>query len=131
MTKEKPSLSQEIQQINHVVAVILTVGMYTTIFFYVVGLVLFFIKGSVEDPVSAQYFHSFFAFYNSLIRLQPEAFLYLGTITLILTPISRVFISIFAFMRDRDYKFVFITLLVFCVILASILLGSIFKVKIG
>lgn len=131
MKKKEVSLNQEIQQINHVVAVILTIGMYTTIFFYLVGLILFFVRGSAEDALSAQYFHSFYAFFNNLLHLQPEAFLYLGTVTLILTPISRVFISIFAFIHDRDYKFVLITLLVFCIILASILVGSIFKVKIG
>jgi uncharacterized membrane protein len=131
MRRQEPSLNQEIQQINHVVAVILTIGMYTTIFFYVVGLVLFFVKGAPEDPLSGQYFHSFASFLNNLIHLQPESFLYLGTVTLILTPISRVFISIFAFLRDRDYKFVFITITVFCVILASIIVGSVFKMKIG
>lgn len=52
-----------------------------------------------------------------------EPVMKMGVIAMILTPISRVVVSIFAFAADRDYRFVAITLAVLGSIAASILLG--------
>ena len=121
----------EAQFINRVVAIILATGMYTTIGFYLIGLVILFIKGDPIPQTAQQYFHSFGDFFSSLFALDPRAFLYLGTVCLILTPVSRVFISVFAFWKERDFKFVGITAIVFLVIVASVLVGSVFKINLG
>ncbi len=129
--KELQFEKSEAQFINRVVAFILATGMYTTIGFYLVGLILLFIKGDSVPQVAQQYFHSFGDFFSSLFTLDPRAFLYLGTVSLILTPVSRVFISIFAFWKEKDFKFVGITAIVFLVIVASVLVGSVFKINVG
>jgi len=123
--------SEETQFINKIVSTILAIGMYTTIGFYLIGLTLLFLKGDSVPQISLQYFHSFGSFLASIVSLNPQSFLYLGTVTLILTPVSRVFISILAFWREKDKKFVLVTTMVFLVIVASVVVGSIFKINVG
>lgn len=126
----RPDIS-EVQFINKVVSVILAAGMYTTIGFYLIGLILLFTRGDAVPQISGQYFHSFDSFVSSLVSLHPRAFLYLGTVSLILTPVSRVLISVFAFWKEKDSKFVFVTTIVFLVIVASIIVGSVFRINVG
>ncbi len=121
----------EIQFINKVVAIILSTGMFATVGFYLIGLILLFIKGRPIPSLSDQYFHSFGEFFSYLTTLHPRAFLYLGTVCLILTPVSRVFISIIAFWKEKDFKYVGVTFIVFMVIVISVIIGSVFKINVG
>lgn len=121
----------EARFINKVVSIILATGMYTTIGFYLIGLALLFVKGDAIPETSNQYFHSLGRFVSSLLSFSPRAFLYLGTISLILTPVSRVLISVFAFWIEKDKKFVVVTTIVFLVIAASVVVGSVFKINVG
>ncbi len=129
--KEQESLKSETQFINRVVAIILATGMFSTVGFYLVGLILLFVKGRPIPSLANQYFHSFGEFFSYLIALHPRAFLYLGTVSLILTPVGRVFISIIAFWKEKDFKYVGVTLIVFLVIVASVIIGSVFKINVG
>jgi uncharacterized membrane protein len=45
----------------------------------------------------------------------------LGLLLLVATPIARVVFSAFGFWRERDYRYVFITLIVLGVLLYSLL----------
>lgn len=121
----------EVQFINKVVGIILAVGMYATIGFYLIGLILLFIKRQDIPEISKQYFHSFDSFVSGFLSLDPKPFLFLGTICLILTPISRVLISIFAFWKEKDKEFVVVTMIVAIVILASVVVGMVFKINVG
>jgi uncharacterized membrane protein len=47
----------------------------------------------------------------------------LGTLLLILTPIARVLVSIYAFWGDHDRKYVVVTLIVMIVIILTVVLG--------
>ncbi len=131
MAIDEKQLKAETQDINKIVSIILATGMYATIFFYLIGLILVFVRGTHIPKLSQQYFHSFGGFFTSLFGLHARAFLYLGTIFLILTPVSRVIISIFAFKKEKDYKYVGVTTVVFLIILISVLIGSIFKINVG
>ena len=53
----------------------------------------------------------------------PTVIMMIATVLLILTPISRVVVSIYAFAVDRDRKFVFVTLSVLLVIVLTFVLG--------
>lgn len=123
--------SSELRFINKVVTTVLAVGMYATVGFYLIGLILLFAKGDPVPEISRQYFHSFGSLLSGILSLNPRAFLYTGTITLILTPISRVLISILAFWKEKDKKFVFVTMVVFVVILAGVIAGMVFKINVG
>ena len=54
----------------------------------------------------------------------PTIILMVATIILILTPIMRVLISIYAFFVDRDLKYVVVTSTVLLVIILTIILGA-------
>ena len=60
---------------------------------------------------------------HGLASLDPMVLMMVATMLLILTPIARVLVSIYAFAVDKDYKFVAVTSVVFLVIAASVVLG--------
>lgn len=51
-----------------------------------------------------------------------NAILQIGIFVLIATPVARVFFSIFAFLLERDYLYVILTLIVFGILISSIIL---------
>ncbi len=54
------------------------------------------------------------------LRGDSEALIQLGLLLLIATPVARVLFTIFAFLREKDYLYVGITLFVFVVLLVSL-----------
>jgi len=52
---------------------------------------------------------------------QPAGIIQMGLLLLIATPIARVIFSAFGFLKERDYRYVLITLIVLGVLLYSIL----------
>ncbi|MCX7797307.1 MAG: DUF1634 domain-containing protein [Melioribacter sp.] len=114
-------------KLNRTVSKILAAGIYTTIFLYGIGILLLLINNkphtfsskSLEDIIM------------SFLSFNTESFLYAGTITLILTPIFRVFVSVIFFLKSGDKKFFYITLLVAIILLLSIFFGIFFSIKLG
>jgi uncharacterized membrane protein len=80
------------------------------------------LRGSAPAS-SATFPHSLSEVFSGLARGDPLAVLALGLLVLLLTPVARVLISIFAFARERDWLYVGITTLVLLILLASFLLG--------
>lgn len=60
---------------------------------------------------------------QGVVSLDPTTLMMLATILLILTPVARVLVSIWAFMVDRDYKFVGITSFVFLIMVVTVIAG--------
>lgn len=61
---------------------------------------------------------------SGLLVLHPQAFIALGLLLLIATPVVRVAASIFAFALEHDRRYVAITLVVLTILLVSFLLGK-------
>jgi len=61
---------------------------------------------------------------QGLASFRPMTIMMAATLLLILTPVSRVLISIYAFYAGGDHKYVIVTGIVFVVIVLTILLGS-------
>jgi uncharacterized membrane protein len=53
----------------------------------------------------------------------PTVIMLIATVLLILTPIARVVVSVYAFAVDRDHQFVVVTLIVLSVIILTVVLG--------
>lgn len=68
--------------------------------------------------------HSPGAVWAGLIGLHPQAFITLGLLLLIATPVLRVAVSVVAFAIERDRLYVVITLLVLAILIASFILGK-------
>jgi len=62
-----------------------------------------------------------------LLALRPEGFLWLGLIAVILTPITRVIVSLAGFVRDGDRTMVLISVLILCVIAASVVISTLIR----
>src|SRR5215470_7259747 len=55
--------------------------------------------------------------------LSGRGIIQLGIVLLLATPVARVLFSVFAFARQRDYTYVFVTLLVLIILLYSMMGG--------
>ncbi len=117
--------------LNKTVSSILAAGIYTTIFFYIIGIILLLIKHEDLTDFNQTTFKNVSDFLKSIFKLEPESFLYAGTVTLILTPILRVFISVLFFYKNHDKKFFYITLMVAVILVISILMGVFLSIKLG
>lgn len=62
-------------------------------------------------------------FFKGLAALRPGAYMMLATVLLILTPVVRVLISIYAFFAEGDRKYTLVTGIVFLVIVLTVVLG--------
>jgi len=60
---------------------------------------------------------------HGLASFRPVTIMMVATLLLILTPVSRVLISIYAFHTGGDHKYVIVTGIVFVVIVVTVLLG--------
>lgn len=68
-------------------------------------------------------YHNLSNICDGILRLEGEAIVQLGVILLIATPIARIVFSIVGFIGEKDVLYIFIALLVLCIITASMLLG--------
>lgn len=99
---------------------VLIVGVGVSVALMAIGLVLGLLAGdAIPDNVL-----SLAELPRGLADLDPGAYLSLGVITLIATPFVRVGGSIVAFARERDGRYVLVTMVVFVVMCVSVLLGK-------
>jgi len=68
--------------------------------------------------------HSFGAVFAGVAKLDPVSVISLGLLLMIITPVTRVAVSIVAFAMERDWRYVGITALVLLVLLVSFALGK-------
>lgn len=76
-----------------------------------------------EFSGAAEYLRSFSSIFQGVITFDGAAIIQFGVIILIATPILRVAISVFAFLFEKDYLYVGITLIVLAIIVANMILG--------
>jgi uncharacterized membrane protein len=60
------------------------------------------------------------AIFSGLLSLHGKAIIQFGIVLLIFTPISRVILSVFSFLLEKDYMYVVIGLIVLSIILFSL-----------
>ena len=118
------------EAIDRIVSRVMTSGMVVSFACYAIGLVLLFLRKEAVLHTAQQYYHSLPQFFQAIASGEATPFLYLGTASLILTPFVLVLSSVLAFMRQRDRRFAVIATLVLLVMIASVIVGSVFKLKI-
>jgi uncharacterized membrane protein len=111
--------------INAVIGWILQGGVFTSAAVICAGLALLFVH---PEQLSNQQFltfpHTLGEVKDGLLALHPQAFIALGLLLLIATPVIRVATSIFAFAKEHDRCYVVITTVVLAILLISFLLGK-------
>jgi uncharacterized membrane protein len=122
-----PSFSPMAEEENVYAGVyhMLIAGMIVSNLLFVIGISLALLHPQYF-PLSASWvreqYHSR-AIAHGLTHGQPTSFLMLGTVLLILTPVARIIVSIYAFWLDRDRKYVAVTLTVFIIMVLTVILG--------
>jgi uncharacterized membrane protein len=99
--------------------------MFISTALFVIGIVLLLIHPQyvpLTPEWVKQYYH-FSTVIHGLANFDPVVLMEVATALLILTPVVRVLVSIYAFLKDRDYKFVVVTSIVFVVIVLAVVLG--------
>lgn len=119
-TKERRSEAEEVEAI---VSRVLRIGVLISAAVIVAGLILLLIAGNTGYP-EGTYPVSPGAAVAGAAALKPAAVLQTGLMLLILTPVLRVAASLFIFLKERDYLYVVITLIVLVILAVSFLLGK-------
>ncbi|MCG7844700.1 MAG: DUF1634 domain-containing protein, partial [Methanomassiliicoccales archaeon] len=98
---------------------ILRWGMVLSMVMMLVGLTLGVISGTESTKAL-----SLERIPSGILELEPMAFLSLGIVLLIVTPLARVFGALCVFIREGDRKFILISLVVLTAVTVAVLLGA-------
>ena len=103
----------------------LTVGMYVSTPLFVIGVALALLNPPGRLLSAAElkaYYHPVYLA-QQIAHFDANAVLMLATLAMILTPIARVVVSLIAFAKDGDRKFVGVTGIVLVTIALAVVLG--------
>ncbi|AEY66155.1 DUF1634 domain-containing protein [Clostridium sp. BNL1100] len=103
---------------------ILRIGVIASAIVIGFGLILLIATGKSGYPGSS-FPMSPVDIFSGLAVLKPYAVILTGLLILIITPVFRVGISIFTFLKEKDYMYVIITTIVFVILIISFLLGKV------
>jgi uncharacterized membrane protein len=125
-TNSQPIPSEPAKNVYAGVYRVLLWGMIASTLLFVVGIVLALLHPKYV-PLKSSWIRQHYdwaVLFRGIWTFNPTAIMMLATIILILTPIARVLISIYAFFVDRDRKYVVVTSTVLLVIILTVVLGS-------
>lgn len=108
-----------------IISVVLRGGVLLAAAIIALGVLLFYL-GTLRAggyPSHLVYPKSAGAVFAGLAHGEPVAVIALGLLVLLLTPVLRVLVSVVTFAMEHDWRYTWITLLVFCILLVSFLLG--------
>lgn len=116
---EEEERAKEQRNLDQAIHKMLVVGLALSVALILVGLLLDLTLHR-EIPTSIPRLAEIF---TRVIALRPSGFLSLGLLVLIITPVVRVLGSFLAFIYERDWRYVVITLMVLIIVTLSIVLG--------
>ncbi len=134
-----PAPARQVFPIEAIIGWILRVGVLASAALVALGVILLFVTqdtgytGSFNDLAQlVQYSQNRLSAFPStpadvlagLAQFKPYAFIALGLLLLIATPVIRVAASVVIFVLERDYAYVLITLFVLLILVVSFLLGK-------
>lgn len=120
----------QVARVEAILSFVLRAGVISSLVIVTVGLVVLFfhvpalLTGDFHDALKTMDFpHTITAVIAGLVHFQGRSIIIFGLIVLLATPILRVAISVLIFFHQRDWPFVFITLLVLTLLLISLFSG--------
>ncbi|ACL76001.1 DUF1634 domain-containing protein [Ruminiclostridium cellulolyticum] len=117
-------MKSKIESSEIFISKILRIGVIASAIVIAAGLILLFITGKSGYPGSS-FPTSLGDILTGLVVLKPYAIILTGLLILIITPVFRVGVSIFTFLKEKDYMYVIITTVVFVILIISFLLGKV------
>ena len=124
-----------VRRVEVVISSLLRAGVLASLALVVVGTLISFARhpeyfsspvdlGRLVEP-GAAFPHSLGEVLRGILLLRGQAIITAGLLLLIVTPVMRVAVSIFAFIYQEDRTFTFITILVLFLLLLSFFLGTV------
>lgn len=116
---------ERLRQTELIISLVLRGGVLLAAAIIALGVVLFYL-GTLRAggyPSHLVYPKSAGAVFAGLAHGDPVSVIALGLLVLLLTPVLRVLVSVVTFAMEHDWRYTGITLLVFCILLVSFLLG--------
>ncbi|WP_099222790.1 DUF1634 domain-containing protein [Listeria costaricensis] len=122
MAEKHDTKEEEMYKVEAVVGGLLRIGVILSAAIIIIGLALFIFTGDSGYPGDT-YPTTIRAIFSGLAALKPFAIIMFGLLCLILTPVLRVVVSLFTFLKEKDYLYVAITAIVLVILAISFLLG--------
>jgi uncharacterized membrane protein len=130
-----PESDKRTLRVELVISNLLRIGVLTSLTVVIIGVLLTFLRQpdllisttdvqQLTQPAGKIPF-TWQEFSAGVRDLRGEAIVMLGLLLLIATPIGRVAVSILAFVYQKDRVYTLITLVVFCLLLLSFVLGKV------
>lgn len=122
-------MQKEKEELDLVMGKILRIGIFLSILFMFIGLVLYLFSG--QQVISLKNLEQFnpVAYVKNHSIFDAVTFMLLGAFMLILTPIFRVISTFIIFVKTKDKMYTIFTAIVMVIILVSIILGFIVEPK--
>lgn len=114
---------KEIKDVQVLISKILRIGVLISALVILIGLFILLVTNNTGYPHMG-YPHNFVMIWQGLFQGKAAAIIMFGIFLLILTPVLRVVISIYAFFKDHDHLYVGITTAVLIILLVSMFLGA-------
>ncbi|MCT4397854.1 DUF1634 domain-containing protein [Pediococcus ethanolidurans] len=125
-TAEELKKMEEMNQIELIIGQVLRIGVLISAAVILVGVLLIVFTG--QTGYSAKIYPTTVnAIASGIVALKPFAIVMLGLFLLILTPVLRVVVSIYAFAKERDHLYVWITTFVLVILLIGMWIGYLGK----
>lgn len=122
MIKSKANTDKEIEVI---LGNLLRIGVVVSGSVVALGAAIYLLRHGFEMPTyhmfnpAASGFSNFGDLFKGLIAFESVAIIELGILLLIATPVLRVLFSVFAFAYEKDYMYVFFTVIVLLILIFS------------
>lgn len=112
--------------LNRSVGNLLRLGVILSVITSLIGFVKLFLEGfrmpkytGLEIPDE----NIFGNFWNSLCRFDGMAIIQLGILFLIVTPLMRIIFALIGYLKEKDYTYVLVSLIVLAIMIVSFLTG--------
>lgn len=121
--KTRPAVPEE--NVYAAVYHALLIGMYISTALFAIAIIRALIRPEFI-PLSPEWVRGYYhwgVLRHGLATFDPVALMLVATAVLILTPVARVLVSIYAFAVDHDGKYVVVTGIVFAIMILTVILG--------
>ena len=110
------------QKVEIMIGKVMQIGVMIAAAFMIVGILLLFVSGK-SGYVGNSHPHDFSSILLGIVQLKSYAIIMGGLFLLILTPVLRVVVSIYAFVVAGDKLYVWITTAVLIILVIAMVIG--------
>ncbi len=114
-------MHEETRKVELIIGKILRIGVVTSAIVILIGMGLYFMSGSGYP--AGEFPRRFSAIAAGLSQGKSYSVIMLGVFLLILTPVLRVVVSIYAFYKEKDTLYVVITTIVLVILMFAMFMG--------